>query len=141
LGDLRILAAKMQGQDRLIAMKPISKMKKQPQEYMTPASGTKPFDFVGDVPGGKVVLTPDTDGKGYTALFTVPRSFLEFKIAPGTAIKGDIEVLLSGTKSQGLQAASRNWLYSGGQVQTTMTDDVPTEAWLYPQFWGDIAVK
>ena len=141
LGDVRILAAKMQGSDRLIAMKPISKQPKRPQQYMTPASGTKPFDFVGDIPGGKVTLTADADGKGYTALFTVPRSFLEFPIAPGASIKGDIEVLLSGIKSQGLQAASRNWLYSGGQVQTTMVDDIPTEAWLYPQFWGDVFVK
>ena len=141
LGDLRILAAKMQGQDRLVAMKPISKLKKQAQQYMTPASGTKPFDFVGDIPGGKVALTADADGKGYAALITVPRSFLEFELAPGTPLKGDIEVLLSGAKSQGLQAVSRNWLYSGGQVQTTMTDDIPTEAWLYPQYWGDVAVK
>ncbi len=140
LGDLRILAAKMQGQNRLIAMKPISKQAKQPKPYTTQASGTKSFDFVGDIPGGKVVLTADADGKGYTALFTVPRSFLEFTITPGTPLKGDIEVLLSGIKSQGLQATSRNWLYSGGQVQTTMIDDIPTEAWLYPQFWGDIMV-
>jgi hypothetical protein len=141
LGDLRILAANMQGQDRLIAMKPLSKLGKQPQQYTTQASGTKPFDFVGDIPGGKAVLTVDPDKKGYTALISVPQSFLEFKIAPGLALKGDIEVLLSGIKSQGLQAASRNWLYSGGQVQTTMVDDIPTEAWLYPQFWGDITVK
>ncbi len=141
LGDLRILAARMQGQDRLIGMKPVSKQAKQPQQYTTLASGTKPFDFVGDIPGGKVVLTADADGKGYTALFTVPKSFLEFNVAAGTPLKGDIEVLLSGNKSQGIQAASRNWLYSGGQSQTTMVDDIPTEAWLYPQFWGDITVK
>jgi len=141
LGDVRLLAAKMQGQDRLIAMKPISKLARQPQQYMTPASGTKRFDFVGDVPGGKVLLTPDADRKGYTALFSVPRGFLEFTIAPGTPLKGDIEVLLSGIKSQGLQAVSRNWLYSGGHVETTMVDDIPTEAWLYPQYWGDIVVK
>ena len=45
---------------------------------------------------------------------------------------GDVEVLLSGRKTQGLQVVSRNWLYSGGHSQTTMTDDIPTEAWLYP---------
>ncbi len=61
--------------------------------------------------------------------------------SPGTPLKGDIEVLLSGIKSQGLQAISRNWLYSGGHVETTMVDDIPTEAWLYPQYWGDITVK
>ena len=141
LGDLRILAAKMQGQSRLIAMKPISKLAKQPQPYSTQSSGTKSFDFVGDIPGGKVVLTADANNKGYTALMTVPRSFVEFPITSGGAIKGDVEVLLSGAKSQGVQAVSRNWLYSGGHVETTMTDDVPTEAWLYPQYWGDVSVK
>jgi hypothetical protein len=141
LGDLRILAAKMQGQPRLIAMKPVSKLAKQPQQYTTQASGTKRFDFVGDIPGGNVVLTADADGKGYTALMTVPRGFVEFPITSGTAVKGDVEVLLSGIKSQGLQSVSRNWLYSGGNVQTTMTDDIPTEAWLYPQYWGIVTVK
>ena len=72
---------------------------------------------------------------------TVPRSFLEFPIAPGAHLKGDVEVLLSGFKSQGLQAVSRNGLFSGGHSETTMTDDIPTEAWLYPQFWGDVMVQ
>ena len=141
LGDLRILAAKMQGQSRLIAMKPLSKQAKQAKPYFTQASGTKSFDFVGDIPDGKVVLTADADNKGYTALMTVPRSFVEFPITSGVSIKGDVEVLLSGAKSQGLQAVSRNWLYSGGHVETTMTDDIPTEAWLYPQYWGEVQIK
>jgi hypothetical protein len=141
LGDLRILAAKMNGQNRLVAMKPISAQQKNVRSYFTPASGTKHFDFVGDIPGGKVVLTADAGGKGYSALMTVPRSFLEFPITPGTHLKGDVEVLLSGFKSQGLQAVSRNWLFSGGHVETTLVEDIPTEAWLYPQFWGDIMVK
>jgi len=141
LGDLRILMAKMKGQPRLIAMKPLSGQTKNPQTYFTPSTGTKPFDFVGDIPGGKIVLTPDADGRGYTALMTVPRSFLEFSITPGAPLKGDVEVLLSGMKSQGLQAVSRNWLFSGKHSETTMTDDLPTEAWLYPQYWGEVPVK
>ena len=141
LGDLRILAAKMNGQARLIAMKPVSAQTKKPHSYFTPSSGTKPFDFVGDVPGGKAILTPDADGRGYSAVLTVPRSFLEFPLAPGARLKGDTEVLLSGMKSQGLQAVSRNWLFSGKHSETTMTDDLPTEAWLYPQFWGDVTVE
>ena len=140
-GDLRILAAKLQGVCRLIAMKPVSRQAKRPQKYFTPASGTKAFDFVGDIPNGKAVLTADADGKGYTAWLTVPRIFLEFPLTPGASIKGDVEVLLSGMKTQGLQAVSRNWLYSGGHSQTTMTDDIPTEAWLYPQFWGTVSIK
>lgn len=141
LGDVRILAANIHGQPRLIGMKPVSKQTARPQKYTTPASGTKSFDFVGDIPNGKVTLTPDADGKGYTVLMTVPRSFLEFPLASGTPLRGDIEVLLSGAGQRGLQAVARNWLYSGGHWQTTMVDDIPTEAWLYPEWWGDVTVK
>ena len=140
-GDVRILAALIHGQPRLIAMKPLSGQGKQSQDYSTPSSGTRHFDFVGDVPGGKVTLTPDPDGRGYTALLAVPVGFLEFPIDAGTNLKGDVEILLSGSGSHGLQTASRNWLFSGGHVETTMTDDIPTEAGLYPQFWGPVAVK
>jgi hypothetical protein len=141
LGDVRILAAMVHGRPRLIGMKPLSQQAKEPQIYTTPAAGNKPFDFVGDIPGGRVMLTPDADGKGYTALMAVPRSFLEFSITPGTKLVGDVEVLLSGTGARGLQAVSRNWLFSGGHMETTMVDDIPTEAWLYPQFWGGVEVK
>ena len=140
-GDVRLLAAMVHGQPRLLGMKVVSGQAKQPLAYTTPASGTKAFDFVGEVPGGSASLVPDADGKGYTALLTVPRAFVEVPINAGANLKGDIEVLLSGEGQRGLQAVSRNWLYSGGHVETTMVDDIPTEAWLYPQYWGDINVK
>ncbi|MEI9999117.1 MAG: hypothetical protein WDO13_08065 [Verrucomicrobiota bacterium] len=107
-GDIRLLAGLLHGQPRLIALKPVSAQARRPQEYTTPASGTKAFDFVGDVPGGKVSFSTDADGHGYTALLAVPRSFLEFSLAPGTALRGDVEVLLSGAGARGLQTSSRN---------------------------------
>jgi hypothetical protein len=141
LGDVRILAAMIHNQPHLVGMKVISQQPKQSTNYFTPASGNKPFDFVGDVPGGSAVLTPDADGKGYSALLTVPKSFLEVPLQANVPLKGDVEVLLSGIGQRGLQAVSRNWLYSGGHVETTMVDDIPTEAWLYPQYWGDVTTK
>ena len=140
-GDIRLLAAMVHGKPRLLGMKVVSQQAKEPFTYFTPASGNKAFDFVGDVPGGTAALTPDADGKGYTALLTGPKSFLEIPVTAGAGLKGDVEVLLSGIGQRGLQAVSRNWLYSGGHVETTMVDDIPTEAWLYPQYWGDIGVK
>jgi hypothetical protein len=140
-GNVRFLAALVHGQPRLVAMKPLSALEKRPQQYTTPAAGTKSFDFVGEVPGGRVSLVPDADGKGYAALLTVPRGFLEFPLTPGASLRGDVEVLLSGAGQRGLQTVSRNWLFSGGRSPTTMTDDIPTEAWLYPQWWGGVTVK
>jgi hypothetical protein len=140
-GDLRILAAMIHGQPRIVGMKIHSDRDKHPQMYQTGGGGTRNFDFVGEIPGGTAVLKADADGKGYNALLTIPRDFLELPLTAGTSMKGDLEVLLSGNGARGLQAVSRNWLNSGGHVETTMVDDVPTESWLYPQFWGEVSVK
>ncbi|MEI9999080.1 MAG: hypothetical protein WDO13_07870 [Verrucomicrobiota bacterium] len=86
-GDIRLLAARVHGQPRLLGMKVVSRTAKQPFAYFTPASGKKPFDFVGEVPGGNATLTRDADGKGYTALLSIPKDFLEIPIKPGTRLR------------------------------------------------------
>jgi hypothetical protein len=70
----------------------------------------------------------------------VPRSFLEFELKPGT-LRGDVEVRLSGAGARGLQAVSRNYLFTPSKAETSMTDDVPTEARLFPQYWGNVEVR
>ena len=61
-----------------------------------------------DLYAGQVSLTPDADGKGYTASFASPRSFLELPITSGQTLLGDVEVCLSGQGQSGLQTTSRN---------------------------------
>lgn len=138
-GDVRFMAAMVGGKPKLIAMKAVTQGGKKPFEYFTPAAGKRVFEFVGEVPGGEVKL--DKSGDGYTATFAVPLSFLEFPLAPGSALKGDMEVRLSGAGQRGLQATSRNYLFTPSQPETTMTDDVPTEARMYPEYWGPVEVK
>lgn len=99
------------------------------------------FDFAGEVPGGKADFVPDADGKGDWVSFSVPRSFLEFDLKSGTTLCGDVEVRLSGTGPRGLQATSRNYLFTPLRSETSMTDDVPTESRIYPQFFGNVEVK
>ena len=99
------------------------------------------FDFVGDVPGDQVSLTPDADGKGYTASFASPRAFLELPITSGQTLLGDVEVHLNGQGQSGLQTTSRNYLFTPLTNEMTMARDVPTESRLYPEFWGTISIK
>ena len=99
------------------------------------------FDFAGEVPGAHLQLQPDSDAKGYTATFAVPRSFLELNLTPNTSLRGDLEVRLSGAGSRGLQAMDRRYFFTPARPETTMVDDVPTEARLYPQYWGAAQVK
>jgi len=41
----------------------------------------------------------------------------------------------------GLQATSRNYLFTPDSAATSMTDVVPTEASLYPENWGTAHMK
>ena len=141
LGDIRLLAARIGGQARLVAWKPVTALVKQREGCLTPSGGHADFEFVGAVPGGQVSLLPDAGGGGYTAAFAVPRSFLELTFAPGATLAADVEVLLSGQGALGLQALSRNSLFAPRRSETTMINDTPTEARLYPQFWGQAQVK
>jgi hypothetical protein len=138
-GDVRLLAASVAGQPRLVAMKAVTAGEKKPFDYIT---GQKAhFDFVGEVPGGRVRLAPDADGNGYTAVFAAPRTFLEFDLKSGAVLRGDVEIRLSGAGSRGLQAMERHYLFTPARPETTMVDDVPTESRLYPEFWGPIEVR
>jgi hypothetical protein len=136
-GDARFLAVQVGGKARLIAMKSLTGREKKPFVYETPAGGKAPFDFVGEVPGGEVEL--QKTGDGYVALLKIPRSFLEFSLS--SPLRGDVEVRLSGAGQRGLQAVSRNYLFTPNTPATTMVDDVPTEARMVPEFWGPVEVR
>ena len=140
-GDTRLMAAMIGGRPHLVAMQVVTAGAKNLEDYYTPSAGHARFDFVGDVPGGRVVLTPDADGHGYTALFAVPRSFLGLPLAPGASLSADAEVRLSGQGQQGPQTAARCYLFTPQRPETSMTSDAPTEARLYPQYWGRADVK
>lgn len=138
-GDVRIMAAQINGKASLIGMKTVTDNAMKPFKYITAQSAH--FDFVDEISNGQVQLIPDTDGKGYTALFAVPRTFLEFDFTSGSTLHGDIEVRLSGTGSRGLQVTERCYLFTPARPETTMVDDVPTEARMYPKYWGTIKVN
>ena len=58
----RILAARIGGVDRVIAMQQGGTRLSRPQEYTTPAGGTAAFDFVGDAPDAAVAFSQTDDG-------------------------------------------------------------------------------
>lgn len=137
-GDVRLMVAQVGGTPRLIGMKAVTGGAKQPFDYFTPSAGKVNFEYVGEVPGGRVTLK-EIKG-GYLAMFAVPRTFLEFDLKPGDKLRGDIEIRLSGVGGRGLQATSRNYLFTPSRSETSMTDDIPTESRLYPAYWGEVEV-
>ncbi len=140
-GDMRILAGMIAGKPRLIAMKPTTAQAKRPDRYVTPSGGESSFEFIGDVPQGRVVLTQDSSGNGYTAVLAVPRSFIEIPMQEGKSLAADAEVLFSGQAARGLQTVSRYYIFSPRNSRTNMIDDIPTESRLYPQHWGVLNIQ
>lgn len=138
-GDVRFMAVRIQGQPKLIAMKAVTRGDRRPFEYVTPAGGRRSFAFVGEVPGALMDLK--SNGTGYVATFAVPRSFLEFSLDPGSALRGDVEIRSSGGGQRGLQTVGRNYLFTPQKVETSMVDDTPTEARMYPAYWGKVDIK
>jgi hypothetical protein len=54
----------------------------------------------------------------------------------------EAEVLVSGSGQRGFQTLSRNHLYTPRDAGApNMVDDIPSEARLYPQYWGEAVVK
>ena len=138
-GDVRILAAMIEGKPRLVAYKPLSQHLHQPESYFTPSGGHVKFAFAGFVPGGLVQEKPWVHG--YVMTFAVPRSFLVVPLRTGSRLAMDVEVNFSGYTNQGLQVLLRNYLFSPQNGTTTLIDDMPTEARLNPQEWGQAMVK
>ncbi len=139
VGYTRILAARFNGGDRVVALKPFSDVAHLPQEYATPAGGRAEFEFVGEVPGAAVVFARDGDGLGYTAEITVPEAFFELDFARG--VYGDVQALFSGEGGRGVQSVRRVYLYNPESSATSMVDDAPTESRLRPGAWKEFSLQ
>lgn len=141
-GDIRLLATELKGKPVVVAMIPESATLKRPTEYYTPAGGTWKFAYVGVLDTAVVRFTKQPNS-GYVAEFKVPLSALEgLSFKPGEKLACEAEVLLSGFGQRGFQTISRNHLFTLRSFsQAKMVDDIPTEARMYPQNWGEALVK
>lgn len=127
-GDIRLLLAPVNGKVTLTAMRPVSTLKK-PQSYSNPGGFVYKFDYVGPVAGAVV------EADGQVVCGRVPLSFLApLRFDKGATLAFDADRL--GADAAGQRTATRSFWHSSGDSQLTMTQDVPTECWLYPKFWG-----
>ncbi len=135
--DIRIMATVINGKPVLVAMRPISAVKK-PQNYANPGGYIKHFEYVGEIPGAKLMASRFNGG--YILKGTIPLEFLKPLIfEKGKKVAFDVDVLSS--DAAGNKTVLRSFLFSAGSSQITMTEDIPTECWLYPEFWGSADVR
>ena len=137
-GDVRLLIGLHNGMATFVGMKPIAERAKSPQTYSNPAGFKRTFDFVGQIEGAEATAVKSAGG--YTVAGRVPLSFLKpLVFSPGAELRFDADVL--GSDPSGQKTVTRSFWHSAGDSALTMTQDLPTEAWLYPAYWGKAVVK
>ena len=147
-GDQRLLTAKVNGAHRSILYRPVAQGEKRPASFSSPWR-TIEFDQVVDVSkdvefaegkGTVTVREPNAFGAtsrpsaATTYEISVPLSLLGLKAKPGMRLRGDLGVLI------GNGSATEQRLYWSNKA-TTVVVDVPTEAMLSPELWGDWTIE
>lgn len=130
-GPQRVLIGLLNGETLIYAHRPKSK-EKQPFVFSSPV-GTAPFEYVGPLDEAKALLVPNASG--YVAEISLPwRSLVGFKPAP---MAFDFQVIYS--DPAGSQNVDALWWHATSGPGLTI-EDLPTEARLYPETWGEAVI-
>jgi hypothetical protein len=138
LGDVRILVSPYQGAVRVTGMKVKSSGQKKPVTYTNPGGYKRDFDYVGAIVGARAVAVKTK--AGYRIRGAVPLSFLQpLSFKAGSSLRFDADILQS--DASGRRTLNRIFWHASGNSALTMTQDIPTECYLYPTYWGEAKVK
>jgi hypothetical protein len=125
----RIVATEIAKKAVLVAMRPVWP-DKRPHSYVSPVR-TLTMDYVGPVEGARAAFFREKNG--YTAELALPWAALGIPPPLAGGIPFDAQVVFS-DPSGSVNAESVWWHAAGGPGYTT--EDLPTEATLYPDTWG-----
>lgn len=138
LGDVRILISSFNGAVRITGMKVISDGIKEKITYTNPGGYKRNFDYVGAIKNAQGVAVKTDDG--YRVRGVIPLEFLKpLSFVAGEKLKFDADILQSDAAGQ--KTVNRIFWHASGDSQLTMTQDIPTECYLYPEYWGSIKIK
>jgi hypothetical protein len=131
-GDLRLLVYQVNGATRALLYRAVVPGTANPVPFSSPLR-TLLFDKVEDV-SAQVELEAMSGVDAGSFVFSIPLQTLGLKVAPGERIKADIGVL----RGNGIQTVQR--VYWNNKA-TSLTADVPSEAELTPNLWGEWVFK
>jgi hypothetical protein len=124
-GDLRLLVTRVGGKTRALLYRAVVPGTRDPVSFRSPSRGIS-LDRVDDV-SDQVQLAGDDTGN-YE--ISIPLDTLGWKPLAGQTLRGDIGLL----RGNGFQTLQR--VYWSNKA-TGITADVPSEAELTPQLWGE----
>jgi hypothetical protein len=131
-GDVRLLVYQVNGATKAMLYRAVVPGTQNPVPFSSPLR-TITFDKVEDV-SSVVELKSMTGDAAGTFVFSIPLEALGLKPASGERIKADIGIL----RGSGLQTVQR--VYWSNKA-TGITSDVPSEAELTPNLWGEWVFK
>ena len=129
-GDVRVVIAPFEGKPAAVVMKPVdlaagAALKK---EYVSPV-GAKVFDRVEVIAGAKVMVNKSA-GR-YLIEIAIPLEAIGLKPSPGLVLRGDMGFISADAAGQ-INTARTYW----ANPNTNLVNDLPLEAWLSPNAWG-----
>lgn len=125
--EQRVMLAEREGKKVAYVYRPFS-TKKQPYRFASPA-GQADFDYVAPLPEAR--WATKSSAEGYRIEVALPWKSLGLK--PPQKFPFDLQVIFSDPAGS-TNVGSVWWFSNGGPGRTT--EDLPTEAQLYPDTWG-----
>ena len=131
-GHVRLLFAPLAGKPVCVLMKPIDKGAPgvQAYHYRSPV-GDRHFDRVEQLADAQVAVR--VDAQRYWVEAAVPLRSLGLTPTTGLSVRGDLGFI----SSDALGTINVARTYWSNEV-TNLTNDEPSEAWLYPATWGEL---
>jgi hypothetical protein len=128
---LRLLFAPLDGKPACVLMKPVDKdaPAEKAYKYHSPV-GDKQFDRVQVLSDAQVAVR--CEAQRYWVEAAVPLAALGLHPAPGMVIRGEAGFISSDAHGT-INVARTYW----SNKATNLTSDMPLEAWLYPETWGE----
>jgi len=128
---VRLLFAPLEGKPACVLMRPVDKTGSADKayNYHSPV-GDRHFDRVEVLAEAQVAVKVET--QRYRVEAAIPWRAIGLRPAAGMAIRGDAGFISS--DAQGMVNVART--YWSNEV-TNLTNDMPSEAWLYPATWGE----
>jgi hypothetical protein len=131
-GDVRLLVYQVNGATKATLYRAVVPGTKDPVPFSSPLR-TINFDQVQDVSSQVELKSMSGDAAG-SFIFSIPLAVLGLKPAAGEKIQADIGIL----RGNGLQTVQRAYW---NNKATGITSDVPSEAELTPNLWGEWIFK
>jgi hypothetical protein len=133
--DVRLLFSQVGGKPVMVLMKPIDP--DAPEErrviYRSPV-GERAFDRVEVM--SDVELKVRVSDRGYCVEGAVPLGAIGLSPEPGVTLPADVGFISSDADGT-INTARTYW----SNKQTNLVSDEPSEAWLYPANWGELAFE